>query len=114
MPLHNVNTPLPVSVLKIVCAVANMYNVTLAQMRTPCRVKHLAFARQVAMFLLREKFGWSFAEIGGIFGRDHSTVLYAIQKVRECIQSDESFRTQLEYIRKECETKELVPTSTVS
>jgi chromosomal replication initiator protein len=48
------------------------------------RNKEIVFPRQVAMYLCRELVGLSLPNIGNLFGgRDHSTVLYAINKVKD-------------------------------
>ena len=43
------------------------------------RLKSVAHPRQDCMRMLREKTGLSMPQIGRIFGRDHTTVLYAIR-----------------------------------
>jgi chromosomal replication initiator protein len=43
------------------------------------RTKEIAFARQIAMYLLREENGLSLPTIGDLLGgRDHSTVRYGV------------------------------------
>ena len=49
--------------------------------------------RQIAMFLLREHTENSLEDIGKIFGnRDHTTVIYAVNKIRERSQKDRMFK----------------------
>jgi chromosomal replication initiator protein len=53
------------------------------------------------MFLAREMTGLSLNQIGEYFGgRDHSTVLYATQKIRKLSESDARTRETLEILRK--------------
>lgn len=53
------------------------------------RRKEVVLPRQLAMYLVRELTRASLPEIGQFFGgRDHTTVLYAIQKVQELSESD--------------------------
>lgn len=52
----------------------------LAQTRSAA---HLAFARQVAMYLAHTKFGISFTEVGRYFQRDRSTVAHACGLVED-------------------------------
>ena len=42
-----------------------------------------AFARQVAFWLLREVLGWSSCAVGKLVGRDHGTILHAVNRVRD-------------------------------
>jgi chromosomal replication initiator protein len=53
------------------------------------RTQAISFPRQVGMYLSRVHTEHSLEEIGRFFGnRDHTTVLYAVAKVRERAQSD--------------------------
>ena len=46
-------------------------------------------ARQIAMYLCRELTNLSLPKVGALFGgRDHTTVLYAVEKVKRLIQTD--------------------------
>lgn len=60
----------------------------------------LVLARQVAMYLCRQKLGLSYPELGRAFGgRDHSTVIHAIKKIKKLLISDKDVQrlvTQLE------------------
>lgn len=60
----------------------------------------LVLARQVAMYLCRQKLGLSYPELGRAFGgRDHSTVIYAIKKIKKLLISNKGVQrlvTQLE------------------
>jgi chromosomal replication initiator protein len=56
------------------------------------RTARVAYARQIAMTLVREATGLSLIEIGGLFDRDHGTVIHAIKAVsRRCDSEDEAF-----------------------
>ena len=53
--------------------------------------------RQIAMFLLREHTENSLEDIGKIFGnRDHTTVIYAVNKVRDRSTKDRMFKELLD------------------
>jgi chromosomal replication initiator protein len=61
------------------------------------RTRHIAEARQVAMYTMRELLRMPLAEIGDCFGgRDHTTVLYSINKVKTRMGDDEAFRRRVE------------------
>src|SRR5215471_16646886 len=48
-----------------------------------------AFSRQVAMYLASQAGGWSTTQIGKFYnGRDHSTVCYAIGRIRALRETD--------------------------
>jgi chromosomal replication initiator protein len=61
----------------------------------------VAEARQVAMYLARELTEHSLPEIGrGIGGRNHTTVLHAVNRIGAAIRSDESVRTAVDNLRR--------------
>jgi chromosomal replication initiator protein len=66
------------------------------------RTREVALPRQVAMYLLREEGGVSLPQIGNfIGGRDHTTVIYACDKVNDLMETDERLRRQVIQIREQ-------------
>jgi chromosomal replication initiator protein len=45
------------------------------------RRQEVAYARHLAMYLIRRRLDWSLPRIGRFLGRDHTTVLYALRQV---------------------------------
>ena len=71
-----------VTVDHIIALVTEHYNVKLSDLQSKKRFQSITLPRQVCMFLARKYTNHSLAEIGGYFGgRDHSTVLYATEKI---------------------------------
>lgn len=62
--------------------------------------KRLAFAhpRQVVYYVLAERYGWGPVEIGHRTGRDHSTVVHALGRVRERMRVDNRLASAVEWI----------------
>src|SRR5215831_9658049 len=57
--------------------------------RVPGNAQPAAFSRQVAMYLASQAGGWSTTQIGKFYnGRDHSTVCYAIGRIRALRETD--------------------------
>ncbi|MBT9161421.1 MAG: Chromosomal replication initiator protein DnaA [Dehalococcoidia bacterium] len=57
------------------------------------RDKSIAFARQVAMYLMREELDFSWTDIGrGLGGRDHSTILHGYDKIAGEIEASSALR----------------------
>lgn len=56
---------------------------------SPQRREGLALKRQVAMFMAMAVTGKSLPEIGRAFGRDHTTILYAVHKIRRLLDAGE-------------------------
>jgi chromosomal replication initiator protein len=73
-----------VTVTEIIETVAGHFRLEVADIVGNRRTKDIAHARQVAMYLSRELTGLSLNIIGGKFGgRDHTTVMYGVEKIRE-------------------------------
>lgn len=65
----------------IISQVCRFYNIDEIVLRGSNKSKGTAEARQIAMYLVRKLTNLSLPDIGQEFSRDHTTVLYAIQKV---------------------------------
>ncbi|MBX3460660.1 MAG: chromosomal replication initiator protein DnaA [Planctomycetes bacterium] len=81
-------------IIEVVC---EHYNVRLNDLLSQRRTKNLAFPRHVAMYLTKELTQLTLTEIGSFFGgRDHSTVLHAINKIKGLRLKDPDLRSELE------------------
>ena len=81
--------------------VAKYYNIDKADFKVQRRSGDIAFPRQIAMYLSKQLTGQPLVEIGKAFGgRDHTTVLYAINKIESIIKTDSNTRTIVDNIRK--------------
>jgi chromosomal replication initiator protein len=93
--------PVPVTVEKIINEVAGIYNVSNDEIRSQSRSAQISTARQVAIYVIHKITGLSYSAIGQEFGgRDHSTIVYAINKVKTIIKKDNSYRASIEDIIK--------------
>ncbi|MGH7842635.1 MAG: chromosomal replication initiator protein DnaA [Candidatus Binataceae bacterium] len=81
--------------------VADYFHIRLADLKSKKRTQHIAFCRQVAMFICRKMTDSSFPTIGEHFGRDHSTVIHAYNLIARRIASDSAFRFAIEKIERE-------------
>jgi len=80
--------------------VAEAYNLSSDDIVSRNRSKNIALPRQIAMYLMRDVSNASFPQIGEtVGGRDHTTVLYACDKVSTMIEKDDLFRRQVFNIR---------------
>ncbi len=84
---------------RVVDVVADQHNLTAGDLMGPRRDGHINNARQIAMYLAREMTGASLTQIGGTFGRKHTTVLHGCHKVTEDLQTDLITRAVIEEIR---------------
>jgi len=73
--------------------VADHYNLRLSDLKARNRTKTVAFPRQVAMYLARQLTHAPLTEIGNAFGgKDHTTVIHAVDRVQTALQEDPKFR----------------------
>ena len=80
----------------IIDAVTRYYNVRLGDLQSKRRHKSITEPRQICMWLARKHTRFSLEEIGGYFGgRDHSTVLYSVEKVDRRRRVDHEFAALL-------------------
>ena len=79
------------SVESILDVVTNHFDVDLDTLRGKCRKKENVFPRQIAMYMLKELTNLPLKSIGYHFGgRDHSTVIHAVQAISEAMETDQS------------------------
>jgi chromosomal replication initiator protein len=92
----------PVDVGRIQLRVAKEFDVTVESLRGKRRTARIAFARQVAMFLAKKLTPMTLVEIGKNFGnRDHTTVLYAVDKIGGMRTSDHELDRRVDRMTRE-------------
>lgn len=68
--------------------VAEFFNLNVEEIKSKKRSQRLVLPRQIAMYLAKELTTLSYPEIGMKFGKDHTTILYAYQKIKENLEND--------------------------
>ena len=82
-----------VTIQQVQRLVATHFNVTVSDLKGGRRHRAIALPRMIAMYLIRSHTRASFPEIGRRFGgRDHSTVISAVNKIKGLSSSDEYVR----------------------
>ena len=96
--------PSTTGIERILDVVCKDFGVRIADLQGRKRTQSIAFPRQVAMFLARGLTPLSLEEIGGHFGgRDHSTVLYAVDKIRNKAAGDQDFAQRVRKLEKQAQ-----------
>ena len=86
--------PTDVTIDKIIGEVGKIYNVMPEEMRSQKRAAVISQARKVAIYVIQNVLGLPYEMIGQEFnGRDHSTVVYAINDVKKKMEQDSSFKS---------------------
>lgn len=89
-----------VSVEKIIKSVAEFFEVKPDEVTSRCRKKNLVKPRQIAIYLMRKEIGLSFPEIGhNIGGRDHSTAIYAFDKIEKELSINNVLQDHIKFIK---------------
>ncbi len=87
---------------QILAIVGEQFGLSLEQLASKSRSRHVAYPRQLAMYLLRAETDLSLPQIGEVLGgRDHSTVMYGVDKITELMTSDEATRSKIDNLREE-------------
>ncbi len=87
---------------QVLAAVANVFGLSPEELLGRSRSRDVALPRQVAMYLMREEVNASLPQIGEVLGgRDHTTVMYACDKVADLIERDDRIRRQVLQIREQ-------------
>jgi len=95
------NQPTPVTVERIISEVARTYGVSSQDIRSTKRAAPISAARQTSMYIVRNITQMSMSDIGKEFGgKDHATVVYALQQVEKKMAKDMRYKETVEDIIK--------------
>ena len=78
--------------------IGSQFRVSIDDLRSRSRKRSVTFPRQMAMYLTRKFTTHSLADIGSMYNRDHSTVLYAIKAITKDMSRETSIREQVELL----------------
>ncbi|MFE6736993.1 chromosomal replication initiator protein DnaA [Microbacterium sp. NPDC057650] len=85
-----------ISPTDIITGTAQYFKLTVDDLYGSSRSQQIATARQIAMYLCRERTNLSLPKIGQLFGnRDHTTVMYAVKKISELMKERRSIYNQV-------------------
>ncbi len=92
--------PTSISIEEVMTTVAAFYGVTRDELLGRSRSKEMVHPRQVVMYLAREELQITLPQIGEILGgRDHTTVMYGVDKITDAIDKDDTLRREILAIR---------------
>ncbi|UII34948.1 chromosomal replication initiator protein DnaA [Fulvivirga ulvae] len=97
--VHDIETEVGIDYIQK--TVAEFFKVEIASLKDKIRKKEIVIARQVAMYFSKEYTNHSLKAIGYHFGgRDHSTVIHAVQSVNDMMDTNASFKASVEELKK--------------
>ncbi len=84
----------------VIEAISQYFNISTKELIEKGRKKEIAYARHIAMYLMRSELNVSYPSIGNQFGgRDHTTALHAYEKINKEIELDEKVREDVAILR---------------
>jgi chromosomal replication initiator protein len=96
--------PTKITVEGILKTVSSVFEVRVGDIKGESRLKNIALARQVAMYLAKELMDESLMKIASSFGgKTHSTLLHAWKKISLQIASDKSLEKQILMVKRNLE-----------
>jgi len=102
----NDSQPVSVTVDRIITEVSRYYDVSPLDVRSNKRNAKFSMARQIAMYIIRERTNLPLDSIGKEFSdRNHATVVYAVDKVNEMMETNSSFKNSIEDLMKNINSK---------
>jgi chromosomal replication initiator protein len=92
--------PPPLRPMEILRGVADFYQIKPKIITGSIRRREIVMPRHVAMYLMRVDFQLPLAEIGAFFsGRDHTTIMHAVEKITRELKDSVGLRSEVEGIR---------------
>lgn len=85
--------------------IGSYYNLKIEDFTAKKRNKSIAYPRQIAMYLCRELTDLSLPKIGEEFGRDHTTIMHAYEKISKDVKIDPTLKSIIEDLTSKIESK---------
>lgn len=90
-----------ISVQNIMKTVALNFNITVEEMKSSKRQQKFVNPRHIALYICHELTEYTYTDLGNEFGgRDHSSIMHAVEKVEEKIKTDSNYKQMIDFIIK--------------
>lgn len=84
----------------VITIISQYFNIPTKELIDKGRKKEIAYARHVAMYLMRSELNVSYPSIGNQFGgRDHTTALHAFEKITKDLENDEKVKEDVAILK---------------
>lgn len=88
-----------ISIYDIAAAVAEFFEITVDNLKSPARAQKISEARRVAVYLAREITKSSYEDIAEFFDKKHPTILYSYQKVKDDLRIDTKLKQTIRELK---------------
>lgn len=89
-----------ITVDMIIHSTASYFNIKDYDIKGKSRNKNITLARHISVYLASELTSYSLSEIGKMMnGKDHTTIMYSVEKIKSILGTDESVKQAVEAIR---------------
>ena len=93
-----------ISIETIQKVVAEAYGISWIDIKGKKRTKNIVLPRHLAMYIAKEMTEYSTTELGSEFGgRDHTTVMHSIDKIKDAIKTDSSLDLHIQSLKRKIE-----------
>lgn len=84
--------PIVTNVDLIIKHVSEKLSITIEEIKGKSRLRHIVEARQMCMYLVKERLNYSLTGTANIFKKHHSTVIHALTTIDDLCESDKTFK----------------------
>ena len=89
------NIPIDVLINRIINKVAEHYGVAVEDIKSKKKTNAIANARHIAIYIIRKLTSKSYQDIGSIFSRDHSSIMYSCEKIKTDTKTVKGFENEI-------------------
>lgn len=80
--------------------VSNYFQVSEADLMSTSRKPNVVYARNLCFYIIREELNYNYKKIGELFGgKDHTSIMYGIDKIKTAFDTDNNAKKDLQYIK---------------
>ncbi len=88
-----------VDITEVIKTVSSYYGVSITKIKSPTRLSSIALARQVIMYIAREKLLLKLEDIAiSLRRKDHTTIMHGVEKIKQMIIKNPNFKKEVDQI----------------
>lgn len=89
----------------IVEKVCEKFDVTEDELKSSARSQRISYPRQIAVYLIRDLLSKSYKDIAKYFNKQHPTILFSYEKVKNELKKDNELKSQIKKLKTEIKSK---------